>query len=161
MADRPFPLVTLENYATLEYLFTSFIRRSPSSSAVISRSYWDCKPSQNSDDVPKNRASLRAVSAVIFLFSRTISFILRGGTPIFIASLFWLKPIGFRNSSRRTSVEDQAYVAEVPELPGCVADGKTYQKALSNIEVIIQEWIETAYVFDNILPLRVRSLREI
>ena len=42
------------------------------------------------------------------------------------------------------SEEDQAYIAEVPELPGCAADGKTYKQALANVEVIIQEWIETA-----------------
>jgi predicted RNase H-like HicB family nuclease len=42
------------------------------------------------------------------------------------------------------SDEDDAYVAEVPELPGCMADGKTYQEALKNAEQIIEEWIETA-----------------
>ena len=42
------------------------------------------------------------------------------------------------------SDDDNAYIAEVPELPGCMADGKTYQKALSNAEQIINEWIETA-----------------
>jgi predicted RNase H-like HicB family nuclease len=42
------------------------------------------------------------------------------------------------------SKDDQAYLAEVPELPGCMADGSTYQEALSNVEVIIKEWIETA-----------------
>jgi predicted RNase H-like HicB family nuclease len=42
------------------------------------------------------------------------------------------------------SEEDQAYIAEVPELPGCAADGETYQQALSNVEVVIQEWIEAA-----------------
>ncbi len=42
------------------------------------------------------------------------------------------------------SAEDRSYIAEVPELPGCMADGKTYQEALSNVEIIIQEWIETA-----------------
>jgi predicted RNase H-like HicB family nuclease len=42
------------------------------------------------------------------------------------------------------SSEDNAFVAEVPELPGCMADGKTYQEALSNAEQIIHEWIETA-----------------
>jgi predicted RNase H-like HicB family nuclease len=42
------------------------------------------------------------------------------------------------------SQEDQAFIAEVPELPGCAADGKTYQEALRNVEVIIQEWLETA-----------------
>ncbi|MDZ7621358.1 MAG: type II toxin-antitoxin system HicB family antitoxin [Candidatus Competibacteraceae bacterium] len=43
------------------------------------------------------------------------------------------------------SEKDHAYLAEVPELPGCMADGVTYQNALENIEVIIQEWIETAH----------------
>ena len=50
------------------------------------------------------------------------------------------------------SVEDQADVAEVPELPGCMADGKTYQEALSNVEVIIQEWIETAKELKRPIP---------
>lgn len=42
------------------------------------------------------------------------------------------------------SEEDDAFIAEVPELPGCMADGKTYHETLSNAEQIIQEWIETA-----------------
>jgi len=42
------------------------------------------------------------------------------------------------------SEEDQAYIAEVPELPGCAADGPTYKQALANVEVIIRERIETA-----------------
>ncbi|MBZ5670187.1 MAG: type II toxin-antitoxin system HicB family antitoxin [Acidobacteriia bacterium] len=42
------------------------------------------------------------------------------------------------------SAEDKAFVAEVPELSGCAADGETYQEALANVEVIIQEWIDTA-----------------
>jgi predicted RNase H-like HicB family nuclease len=41
------------------------------------------------------------------------------------------------------SHEDNAFVAEVPELPGCMADGGTYQEALSNAEQIVREWIET------------------
>ncbi|OQZ00162.1 MAG: hypothetical protein B6D35_07590 [Candidatus Brocadia sp. UTAMX2] len=42
------------------------------------------------------------------------------------------------------SKEDETFIAEVPELPGCAADGVTYGEALANVEVIIQEWIETA-----------------
>ena len=42
------------------------------------------------------------------------------------------------------SEEDKAYLAEVPELPGCMADGTTYHDALQNVQIIIQEWIETA-----------------
>jgi predicted RNase H-like HicB family nuclease len=42
------------------------------------------------------------------------------------------------------SDEDKAYIAEVPELAGCMADGETYQEALANAEIIIQEWVETA-----------------
>ena len=39
---------------------------------------------------------------------------------------------------------DQAFIVEVPELPGCAADGETYQEAVQNAEVVIQQWIETA-----------------
>jgi len=42
------------------------------------------------------------------------------------------------------SHEDQAFVAEVPELAGCAADGATYQEALAHVQVVIREWIETA-----------------
>ena len=42
------------------------------------------------------------------------------------------------------SEEDQAMIAEVPELAGCMADGATYREALENVEVIIAEWLETA-----------------
>jgi predicted RNase H-like HicB family nuclease len=42
------------------------------------------------------------------------------------------------------SESDGAFVVEVPELPGCMADGATYQEAVANAERIIQEWIETA-----------------
>jgi predicted RNase H-like HicB family nuclease len=45
--------------------------------------------------------------------------------------LYWSKP-------------DSAYIAEVPELAGCAADGKTYHEALANALVIIREWIQTA-----------------
>ena len=50
------------------------------------------------------------------------------------------------------SQEDQAFIAEVPELPGCMADGQTYQEALSNAEIIIQEWIETARELGRSIP---------
>lgn len=50
------------------------------------------------------------------------------------------------------SEEDQAFIAEVPELPGCMADGATYQEALANAEVIIQEWIETAQELGRPIP---------
>lgn len=42
------------------------------------------------------------------------------------------------------SKDDQAFIAEVPELPGCAADGATSQEALANVEIVTQEWIETA-----------------
>ena len=42
------------------------------------------------------------------------------------------------------SDEDDAFLAEVPELPGCMADGATYQEALARAEIVIAEWIETA-----------------
>ncbi len=51
------------------------------------------------------------------------------------------------------STEDQAYLVEVPELPGCMADGKTRQEALANAEIIIQEWIETARDLGCMIPL--------
>lgn len=50
------------------------------------------------------------------------------------------------------SEEDKSFLAEVPELPGCMADGATYQEALANAEVIIQEWIETAWELQRPIP---------
>lgn len=50
------------------------------------------------------------------------------------------------------SDEDQAYIAEVPELAGCMADGSTYQEALKNTEDVIDEWIETANELNRPIP---------
>ena len=50
------------------------------------------------------------------------------------------------------SQEDQAFIAEVPELPGCMADGKTYQEALANAETVIREWVETAKELGRSVP---------
>jgi predicted RNase H-like HicB family nuclease len=50
------------------------------------------------------------------------------------------------------SEQDEAFIAEVPELAGCMADGATYQEALANVEIIIQEWIETARDLGRIIP---------
>ncbi len=50
------------------------------------------------------------------------------------------------------SEEDKAFIAEVPELPGCAADGTTYRGALTNVEVVIQEWIETAKELGRQIP---------
>ena len=47
---------------------------------------------------------------------------------------------------------DQAYIVEVPELPGCMADGSTYQVAVSNVERVIREWIETARELGRAVP---------
>lgn len=50
------------------------------------------------------------------------------------------------------SEADQAFIAEVPELPGCAADGATYREALEQAEVIIREWIETARELGREIP---------
>ena len=50
------------------------------------------------------------------------------------------------------SDEDQAFVAEVPELAGCAADGKTRREALANAEIVIKEWIETARELGRPIP---------
>ena len=47
---------------------------------------------------------------------------------------------------------DQAYIAEVPELPGCMADGATYEETVKNVQVIIAEWIETAKASGREIP---------
>jgi len=47
---------------------------------------------------------------------------------------------------------DEAFIAEVPELPGCMADGPTYKEALINAETVINEWIETAKELGRPIP---------
>ena len=42
------------------------------------------------------------------------------------------------------SDDDNAFIVEVPELPGCMADGATVEEAIKNSELIIKEWIEIA-----------------
>jgi len=61
----------------------------------------------------------------------------------------WQETMMTTNNSRYEIIiywsdEDQAFIAEVPELPGCAADGETYEDALTNVQTIMDEWIETA-----------------
>jgi predicted RNase H-like HicB family nuclease len=50
------------------------------------------------------------------------------------------------------SDEDQAFIADVPELPGCAADGETHEEVLENLEIIMDEWIETAQELGRPIP---------
>ena len=50
------------------------------------------------------------------------------------------------------SIEDNAFIAEVPELAGCMADGQTYVEAVQNAETTIDEWIETAQLMGRPVP---------
>jgi len=50
------------------------------------------------------------------------------------------------------SEEDASFVVEVPELPGCMADGQTYEQAVANAQRVIQEWIETARELGRPIP---------
>jgi predicted RNase H-like HicB family nuclease len=50
------------------------------------------------------------------------------------------------------SHEDQAFIAEAPELPGCMADGKTHAEALRQLEIVMAEWIETARDLGRVIP---------
>ena len=51
------------------------------------------------------------------------------------------------------SAEDDAFIAEVPELPGCMADGATYSEALTNMELIAHEWLDTARELGREIPV--------
>ena len=50
------------------------------------------------------------------------------------------------------SEPDESFIVEVPELPGCMADGQSYMEAIENIQVIIDEWIETAKELGRPIP---------
>lgn len=60
-------------------------------------------------------------------------------TPRYEIILFW-------------SDDDEAFIAEVPELPGCAADGQSYEDAIHNVKVVIDEWIETANSLGRPIP---------
>jgi predicted RNase H-like HicB family nuclease len=57
------------------------------------------------------------------------------------------------------SDEDQSFVVEVPELPGCMADGSTYREAVANAERVIEEWIQTAKELGREIPVPRGRLR--
>jgi predicted RNase H-like HicB family nuclease len=71
---------------------------------------------------------------------------------IFVAIFWQEKPMPRYEIIIYWSQADEAFIAEVPELPGCAADGKTYNEALANVETIIQEWIETAKELGRPIP---------
>lgn len=50
------------------------------------------------------------------------------------------------------SKEDGAFIVEVPELPGCMADGGTYEEAVTNAQKVIEEWVETAHSLGRPVP---------
>ena len=50
------------------------------------------------------------------------------------------------------SADDQAFLVEVPDLPGCLADGPTQAEALANATVIIEEWLQTAHELKRPIP---------
>ncbi len=50
------------------------------------------------------------------------------------------------------SEDDRSFIAEVPELAGCMADGQTYKDALENVQVVIAEWIETTKLKNKTIP---------
>jgi predicted RNase H-like HicB family nuclease len=56
------------------------------------------------------------------------------------------------------SDEDNVFIAEVPELPGCAADGASYAEVMNNVEEIIREWIETAKELGRPIPEPKRRL---
>ena len=57
------------------------------------------------------------------------------------------------------SEEDQAFIVEVPELPGCMSDGATYAEAVDSAEKVIEEWIQTAKAQNRPIPVPRGRLR--
>lgn len=56
------------------------------------------------------------------------------------------------------SADDQCFIAEVPELPGCMADGGSYQEVVANVQTVIAEWVETALLQKRSIPKPVGKL---
>ena len=56
------------------------------------------------------------------------------------------------------SEDDACFLAEVPELPGCMADGASYQEAVLNVEIVISEWISAAHEVGRLIPQPVGKL---
>ncbi len=50
------------------------------------------------------------------------------------------------------SKADESFIVEVPELPGCMADGATYEEAIANVQTVVQEWVETAKALGRPIP---------
>lgn len=50
------------------------------------------------------------------------------------------------------SEENGSYIVEIPELPGCMADGTTYENTVKNVQQIIKEWIEVATKEGKMIP---------
>jgi predicted RNase H-like HicB family nuclease len=59
----------------------------------------------------------------------------------------------------RWSAEDRLYLVEVPDLPGCMADGKTRHQALKNAEVVIRQWIDAARSIGRPIPAKTKEFR--
>lgn len=57
------------------------------------------------------------------------------------------------------SDEDEAFIAEVPDLAGCMADGSTYEEALANAQIVIKQWIDTAMSLGRVIPKPRRRLQ--
>jgi predicted RNase H-like HicB family nuclease len=59
------------------------------------------------------------------------------------------------------SEENKSYIAKVPELPGCMLDGKTYEETLKNVKKVIEEWIKTAVEIGKEIPVPKEKKKEI